>query len=403
MRVDGTNSRVRGTSLSSDNRYHDIDALRVFAFSLLILYHVGAFYVAEWGWHVKSAYQVEWLQVPMSFTSQWRMSLLFMISGLAVSFVWGRYSPGKLAIRRVWRLLTPLLFGMAFVVAPQPYYEALNKGVIEPGFLAFMGQYLTFQDFPGNAWDGVEIITWTWNHLWYLAYVFFYTMLLIPVAMFLDGPGRLFRKWFQGLRGIWVVLLPLVPLMLYGNFVYPRFPDITHAFLDDWYAHAMYGTLFLYGYLIGRDEGFWAGLASNRKLLLFGAIIMYALFLARSSIIGSEPGILPEQANLAIIYLNRWLWVLTAFGWGHHLLNRPMKWLPYATRAVFPWYILHQTIIVVAGYELSKLALGPIVEPLLVLGLTIGGCFVLYEFVIRRVRFLGPLFGVSYPARRAWE
>ena len=80
-----------------------------------------------------------------------------------------------------------------------------------------------------------------------------------------------------------------------------------------------------------------------------------------------------------------------------------MKWLPYATRAVFPWYILHQTIIVVAGYELSKLALGPIVEPLLVLGLTIGGCFVLYEFVIRRVRFLGPLFGVSYPAGRAWE
>jgi len=138
-------------------------------------------------------------------------------------------------------------------------------------------------------------------------------------------------------------------------------------------------------------------------LLLFGAIIMYALFLARSSIIGSEPGILPEQANLAIIYLNRWLWVITAFSWGHHLLNRPMKWLPYATRAVFPWYILHQTIIVVAGYELSKLALGPIVEPLLVLGLTIGGCFVLYEFVIRRVRFLGPLFGVSYPAGRAWE
>ena len=83
-----------GTAISaSENaRRYDIDALRVFAFGLLILFHVGMFYVAEWGWHVKSNYPVEWLQLPMAFTSQWRMPLLFMISGLAVSFIWGKYS-----------------------------------------------------------------------------------------------------------------------------------------------------------------------------------------------------------------------------------------------------------------------------------------------------------------------
>ena len=99
--------RCAGHTVTMNTRRHDIDFLRVFAFSLLILYHVGMFYVYDWGWHVKSAYQAEWLQLPMTFTNQWRMSLLFVISGLAISFIWGRYSPGRLALRRSWRLLLP--------------------------------------------------------------------------------------------------------------------------------------------------------------------------------------------------------------------------------------------------------------------------------------------------------
>ncbi len=57
-------------SASEHARRYDIDALRVFAFGLLILYHVGMFYVADWGWHVKSNYQAEWLQF---FNDAWFM------------------------------------------------------------------------------------------------------------------------------------------------------------------------------------------------------------------------------------------------------------------------------------------------------------------------------------------
>jgi len=102
-----------------------------------------------------------------------------------------------------------------------------------------------------------------------------------------------------------------------------------------------------------------------------------------------------NQASALITYLNRWLWIITVFGWGYHLLNRPMKWLPYATEAVYPWYILHQTIVVVVGYNLSRLQLGAVVEPVLVLLATIGGCLVLHEFVIRRSRILRPFFGLK--------
>jgi hypothetical protein len=347
------------------NRRHDIDALRVLAFGLLILYHVGMFYVAEWDWHVKSAYQSEWLQLPMLLSNQWRMPLIFLISGLAINFIRHKYSTTQFVARRAWRLLLPLVVGMAFVVPPQAYFEALGKGLVEPGFLAFMARYLTFQQFPEGAWGGVEIATWTWNHLWYLPYLFAYTLVLVPVARLIDGPAAAAKQTFRRMRGATLLLLPVLPLMVYGHFIYPRFPYISHAFFDDWYAHAQYFTFFLYGFLLGRDEGLWAEL----------------------------------QAVAAVVYCNRWFWIAAVLGWGHHLLNRPMKWLPYATEAVYPWYILHQTITVIAGVYLSRLSLGPVLEPALVLAATIGGCFALHEYVIRRTPLLRPAFGLAARGR----
>lgn len=381
-------------STADQGRRYDIDALRVLAFSLLILYHVAMFYVLDWGFHIKSAYQSEAIQLPMLLVNQWRMSLLFIISGLAVSFVWHKYSAGRFALRRVRLLLIPLLFGMAVIVAPQCYYEALSKGIIEPGFAKFMFQYWTFQDFPGEAWAGEEQIHWTWNHLWYLPYLLIYTMLLIPLAKLLDGPGWRFRDWFRSLRGVWIIVVPVVPLMFYGHFIWPKFPDITHALLDDWYAHAMYFTFFVVGYLIGRDAGFWTELARMRKVTLALSIAFFGLFLLRNAIMPDDAGFLLEKLSAAITYLNRWLWIVAIFGWGHHLLNRPMKWLPYATEAVYPWYILHQTLILVLGYNLGALSLGPVAEPLLVLGGTVAGCLLIHEFIIRRSKLLRPLFGL---------
>ena len=392
---------TNGIAISTTNqgRRYDIDALRVFAFSLLILYHVCMFYVADWGWHVKSAYQSDWLQLPMLFTNQWRMPLLFVISGLAMSFVWKKYSPGRLALRRIWRLLLPLLFGMAFIVAPQPYLEALTKGLIEPGFLEFMAGYLTWQDFPEGSWGGEEYITWTWNHLWYLPYVLFYTLLLIPIAIFLDGPGKRIREAFRRLRGVWIIVVPILPLMVYGNLVYPVFGSVNHTLVFDGYGHVMYGTFLLYGFLIGRDTGFWAELSRMRKTLLAVGAVAFALYYVQMEYLTEDLGPVLEQLRFIVIYVNRWAWIIVCFAWGHHALNRPMSWLPYATQAVYPWYILHQTITIVAGYNLSRLELGPVIEPLLLLAITVGGCYVLYEYVIRRIAILRPLFGVSYSAR----
>jgi len=157
----------------------------------------------------------------------------------------------------------------------------------------------------------------------------------------------------------------------------------------------MYGTIFLYGYIIGRDPGIWSEMARIRRWTLGLAIVAFPGFRLISGWAGEDPSAVQNFALFSAVYLNRWLWLLAILGWGYRLLNRPYRWLPYATEAVYPWYILHQSITVVAGYQLSRLALGPVVEPILLISITIGGCLVLHEFVVRRVSWLRPLFGLK--------
>lgn len=103
------------------------------------------------------------------------------------------------------------------------------------------------------------------------------------------------------------------------------------------------------------------------------------------------------------VYTMLLLALLPALEWrlGQHLreiclrlLNRPFRWLPYAREAV-PWYILHQSLMLLFAWQLLPLHLGPVVESVLVLAGTIDGCALLHEFVIRRTRWLRLLFGLD--------
>lgn len=376
----------------NSTRRHDIDALRVIAFGLLILYHVGMFYVADWGWHIKSAYLAEWLQHPMLLLNRWRMSLLFLVSGLAVNFLLKHASPGEFAGSRIKRLLLPLAFGMAVVVPPQAYLQAVSNGAFAGNYLEFLAAYFTFQPWPDGAFDGSHVGI-TWNHLWYLPYLLVYSLVLATALPLLhSGAGRWLADRFRSLRGVWLVLLPSLPLTLAAWFMdYPS----THDLVTDWENHARYFTVFLFGYWLGTDKAMWEALRRMRWALLIAGV---ASFAAHRLLIETLTGAAPAWHLAAYDFfkcLNVWTWLCLVLAWGHHLLNQPFRWLPYATEAVYPWYILHQTLTVIAGFWLAKWQLGPVVEPLLVIAVTVGGCLLLHEFVVRRMNWLRPLFGLK--------
>lgn len=392
-------------------RRHDIDALRVLAFAVLILYHLGMVYVAEWGYHVKSAHQAEWLQWPMIAVNRWRMPLLFMISGIALGLAMASHPAPRLIRSRSWRLLLPLTFGMLAVVPVQAYCEALGNGVIAPGFGAFMARYLQLRSWPEGGWSGASHGI-TWNHLWYLAYIWVYSITLLVLSPILEGAAsrRLRSRLFDCHRSLWV-LAPAGWLFLSLWWLMPRWPE-THALAGDWYAHAKYLFFFTAGWLVAREERFWSGVVAMRGPMLAIALVAIAVELSlRAAGRHLPPGDIPAWAlhvNWGLIErvaraAYSWTALLAIFGWARTLLDRPFPWLPWAREAVYPWYILHQSLIVPLAFGLSALALGPWLEPVLMGAETVIGCWLLHECVIRRSGLLRPLFGlpVVKPTRTA--
>jgi glucan biosynthesis protein C len=377
-------------AVPSPSRRHDIDALRALAFALLILYHCCMLWVAgdDWDWHLKSSYQSEWLQLPMLLVNRWRMDLIFLISGLSVHFLLRDTGVGRFIGQRSWRLLLPLVFGCLVVVPVQPYLQGMANGAVEPGYLRFLGDYFGGRPWPQDAFDGWEH-GFTWNHLWYLAYLWCYTMvfaLLLPLLRRLPNP-------LARLRGAWLLTLPALPLLLYTFTLQPLF-DETGDLVHDWYRHAVYFTVFLYGWWLGTHEAVWAELVRLRRHALGCALGLFSVY-------ATMVFVLPDDSPEWVYAIGRtlrnfyiWMALSAILGWGKALLDRPMPWLSWANESVYPWYVLHQSLILVLAWWLMPLQLGPVLEPLCVIAGTVLGCAVLAA-VIARMPVLRPCFGMK--------
>ena len=381
-------------SQTSPRRY-DLDWLRVIAFGLLILYHTGMFYVT-WDWHVKSVHAgpgIEWL---MRLVNPWRLALLFVISGVALRFLADKTgSAARLARERTVRLGLPILFGMAVVVAPQSWLQLTESGEFHGSFLKFWPQYL-------DPTSHFSIITPTWNHLWYVVYLLVYTLLLAPVAGALSRMMVIQRATaviFGDRLGVLALLtVPLLPHIVIQLTLEPIFPT-THALVDDWAQHAHNTLLLLTGFLLAKDPHFWGAVRRALPLSLaltfiLGTVLTIVWF-DRRAFSGAEWAFWDSVRTLYA-----WLAIVSMLGLAQRWLNRPGRALSYMTEAIFPWYILHQTITVMAGYWLTRQGLPVWIEAPLVIAATFGGCAVLHEYVIRRTPLLRPLFGLK-PASRS--
>ena len=103
-------------------RRHDLDWLRVLVFALLIFYHVGMFFV-PWDFHIKNNSIHNWLTYPMWFLNQWRLPILFVISGMGTYYALQKRTGKEFALERIKKLYIPLTFGMLFIIPPQVYLE----------------------------------------------------------------------------------------------------------------------------------------------------------------------------------------------------------------------------------------------------------------------------------------
>lgn len=360
-------------------RRYDIDWIRVIVFDILIFFHVGMFFV-DWSWHIKNNELVHWIEYPMSFTNQWRIPILFVVSGMGTRFALSYKSGSAYAKERFTRLFIPLVFGMLFIVTPQVYLERVVEGQDYASFFHFYPDY-----FNGIYPEG----NFSWHHLWFLPYLLLMSLLATPLFLYLrkeDNP--LIRNIKQVLErspfSLYLFILPLVIVQLSLAGKYP----ITHALIGDWYALSFYFILFVIGYiLICAGSAFWTAVLNIRYSALGFGVLAYILSLQNISSNDIFLGLLKV--------LNMWAWILAIFGFAARYLNRESQLVKYRNRAVYPFYILHQTITIICGYYLMELPWHYGIKMSIMAIVTFGGSWLIYEFLILKIKAIQPLFGVK--------
>lgn len=373
-----------------------LDWVRTFALGLLVLFHVGMYYVS-WDWHIKSPNASTALEPLMRLSLPWRMTLLFLVSGAATSFIFVRRGAGDgLLGQRAKRLLLPLLFGVLVIVPPQSYFDVVQHFGYAGGYGEFLRLYFSgYAGFCGNS--GQCLILPTWNHLWFLPYLFVYTLLLwSALRAWPRGLNALAVRLPDALSGARLVLLPVAYLAISRIALHDRFPA-THALAGDWFAHTQYFAVFLLGATLAMAPALWPRMSQARWAALVFALAAWVLLVIPASSMSVAGPLLPLLHPVAHSVV-QWCAIVAVLGFAHRHLNRDGALRRYLTEAVFPVYILHQTLIMLLAKALLHARLAPVVEgPLIVAG-TFALSFLGFE-IVRRVGWLRPLFGL--PANSA--
>lgn len=344
------------------NRRYDIDWIRVIAISLLLLYHV-AIALQPWGTMIgfitsEKAWQALW--IPMTMLNVWRIPLLFFVSGMGVYFAMKNRNWKQLLLERTGRILLPFLFGMVFIVPIhiwiwQRYYQ-------------FDMTYL-----PGPG------------HLWFLGNLFVYVVVLSPLFFYLkrNEEGRLvswIKRVFSNPLGLLLVIGAfVVEVLLVNPMPFELYAMTGHGFFLGLLA-------FLFGFcFVLCGHTFWEMILRWRWLFFAVAVTFFAMRLVYFQ--GDTPNyLLVVESNC---------WIISLFGFGYKYLNHPGKVLSYLSQAAYPVYILHMIFLYLGSYFIFPLAIDVRIQFVLVLLITITGSFITYEFLIRRIAFMRPLFGLK--------
>lgn len=363
-------------------RLYFLDWLRILAFAVLVLYHVGMVYVT-WDFHVKSPFAGPGLEPWMKLSEPWRMSLLFMVSGAATAHLQRAGTSLALARRRSKALLLPLLCGVILVVPPQAYFEVVQKFGYAGNYLEFLGLY--FSGYRGFCQHGHCLILPTWNHLWFLPYLWAYTMLLLAVLALFPGFLRAAANLAQvALGGFNLLGVPMLLILAARLALFERYPA-THALWGDGFSHAIYLPMFVAGAVFATAGSLWQRLAAMRWPALLLALGFWAV------LVFVRPAKPLEHSVIAIF---QWSALVAAFGFARQHLNVDRPFRSRLTEAVFPVYVLHQTVIIVASQWLLPLHWPPLVEGPALVVITFTLSYAGYA-LIRQIGVLRPWFGLK--------
>ena len=356
-------------------RRYDIDWLRIFAVLLLIPFHSALIFVMDPNsiMYVKDTVSSPFLDTMASVIHQFHMPLFFVLAGMASYMALGFRSAGKYLKERVLRLLVPAVFGIATLIPAMTYLTQLSQGKT----LSFIDHYLGFFRLNGSDLAGYNG-TLTPAHLWFILFLFVFSLIGLPLFLWLRKPlekggGRFFGKPFA-------LLLWGIPLTLAAGL------DI----LGD-KNPIVYFLFFFLGFVIMTGEGYQK--AIHRDWVYY--LPLAALFEVLRHLLPDYPDGTALWAVKGLMETtNRLIMVLALLGLGYRFLNRSGKAQKYLTEAAFPVYLLHLPVATLVAFFVIRMQAGVAVKYILIITTATLLSFLLYD-LFRRVGFLRFLLGMK--------
>ena len=354
--------------MNSIDRRYDIDWLRVIAIGLLLIYHIAIGF-QPWGvfiGFIQNSDSAQSIWIPMSMLNVWRIPLLFFVSGMGVCFAIKRRDWKALIGERTRRILVPFVFGIFAIV---PLHIFLWQG--------FYDQDLRYVANP--------------YHLWFLGNIFIYVLILSPIFFLFKKhkEGKLQRVFEKFLGHPLGLLAVIIPFILEAVLIKPASFE-TYAM--NWHGFVLGFLAFFFGFtFVYAGNSFWKLLVKWRFVLLAAALSLYFFRFFEYAL----------RAPNYLMAIESCLWIFTVLGFGHKHLNKNSASLSYLSQAAYPVYILHMFFLYLAAWILFPLNMHVMLKFVISILITGVGCMVTYEYLIRRVNFLRPLFGLRLKNTKA--
>lgn len=333
------------------DRLHYVDAIRIAAIGLVFLVHVSEVFNPWDEWHITNTERSRIAGEIALFAAPWVMPIIMLLAGISAGYSLRIRGNAAYIRDRAVRLLLPLIIGTLVLVPPQVYLERRLRGQFTGSMLAFYPHF--FQGIYPNG-------NLSWHHLWFLAHLFVYSMVALPLFRYWERTGgRQTMHWVTRVCGapggiLWLA----VPLILERNALWGLFPE-RHMLTSDWSNHALLFVAYIYGFVLARSP--WLGSvidAQWRRALVVGAIGTGVLA------IGTWHSVLPARLPppYSLWYLAFWtLYAVCAWGWmvgvlgvGRRWFNKDSPVLRYGRRFGYGIYLVHQPVIVAVAYVVVR-------------------------------------------------
>jgi glucan biosynthesis protein C len=396
-------------------RRGELDVLRALVVVGLVFFHTAVIFGAG-EFPIKATAENRVVTVLLGFGATWGMPLLFLISGMGIRHSLRSRTIGAFAAERLRRLGVPLLVGLATLIPLQVWLGLRHVG--DAG--SFAGFYVRFWDvrpaldFPFVVQADPHGGLFETGHLWFLVCLLGFSLVLLPALAWLGRPAgaRLLERLGGLLARPGAILF--LPALAIAAVELALGSEVGYG---GWNLGS-YALFLLCGYLAAADprigEAFGRQWRPAAALGLLGFLATGAAYEVAQA--AADPFTAMDPPSLAFRLLKSvdgWLWVVAILGLARSRLQRrpgaPAQPAPdrpgrasrlrrlgaYANDAVLPFYVLHETVIVVVAYLVLDWPIPGAAQYGLIALVSLTATLLLYDLGVRRNPVTRFLFGLK--------